>query len=63
MPIAAIVKSHVFTANAHYVFGDLRTWDWITLPDADDIALDAFSKIRNRGEGHDDVPTTAPERR
>jgi hypothetical protein len=24
--IAAIANSHVFTANAHYVFGDLRTW-------------------------------------
>ena len=32
MPIAAIANSHVFTANAHYVFGDLRTWGWITLP-------------------------------
>jgi hypothetical protein len=21
----------VFIANAHYVFGDLRTWGWITL--------------------------------
>ena len=29
--IAAIAKSHVFTAHAHYVFGDLRTWGWITL--------------------------------
>jgi hypothetical protein len=29
--IAAIAHSHVFTANAHYVFGDLRTWGWITL--------------------------------
>jgi hypothetical protein len=29
--IAAVAKSHVFTANAHYVFGDLRTWGWITL--------------------------------
>ena len=29
--IAAIAKSHVFIANAHYVFGDLRTWGWITL--------------------------------
>ena len=29
--IAAIANSHVFTANAHYVFGDLRTWGWITL--------------------------------
>jgi hypothetical protein len=29
--IAALANSHVFTANAHYVFGDLRTWGWITL--------------------------------
>ena len=29
--IAAVANSHVFTANAHYVFGDLRTWGWITL--------------------------------
>ena len=29
--IAAIAQSHVFTAHAHYVFGDLRTWGWITL--------------------------------
>jgi len=29
--IAAIANSHVFTANAHYVFGDLRTWGSITL--------------------------------
>ena len=29
--IAAIANSHVFTANAHYVFSDLRTWGWITL--------------------------------
>jgi hypothetical protein len=29
--IAAIAKSHVFVANAHYVFGSLRTWGWITL--------------------------------
>jgi uncharacterized membrane protein HdeD (DUF308 family) len=29
--IAAIARSHVFIANAHYVFGDLRTWGWITL--------------------------------
>ena len=29
--IAAIANSHVFAANAHYVFGDLRTWGWITL--------------------------------
>jgi hypothetical protein len=28
--IAAIANSHVFTANAHYVFGSLRTWGWIT---------------------------------
>ena len=29
--IAAIANSHVFVANAHYVFGDLHTWGWITL--------------------------------
>ena len=29
--IAAVANSHVFTANAHYVFGSLRTWGWITL--------------------------------
>jgi hypothetical protein len=29
--IAGISKSHVFTTNAHYVFGHLRTWGWITL--------------------------------
>ena len=27
--IAAISRSHVFTT--HYVFGDLRSWGWITL--------------------------------
>jgi len=29
--IAAIANAHVFTANAHYVVGDLRAWGWITL--------------------------------
>jgi hypothetical protein len=29
--IAAISSSHVFTANAHYVIGDLRAWGWTTL--------------------------------
>lgn len=29
--IAAISNSHVFTHNAHYVFGDLKTWGWVTL--------------------------------
>jgi hypothetical protein len=29
--IAAIVNSHVFAVNAHYVFGNVRTWGWITL--------------------------------
>jgi hypothetical protein len=24
--IAAIANSHVFTANAHYVFGSLNSW-------------------------------------
>jgi len=29
--IAAIANSHIFTANAHYVVGNLRAWGWITL--------------------------------
>jgi hypothetical protein len=29
--IAAIANSHVFIANAHYVFADLRAWGWTTL--------------------------------
>ena len=29
--IAAISRSHFFVANAHYVFGNLRAWGWITL--------------------------------
>jgi hypothetical protein len=29
--IAAIAKSHVFVAGAHYVVGDLRLWGWVTL--------------------------------
>ena len=29
--IAAVANAHVFTANAHYVFGSLRTWGWVTL--------------------------------
>ncbi len=28
---AAVLNSHVFTAAAHYVFGGLRSWGWITL--------------------------------
>jgi hypothetical protein len=29
--ILAVSRSHVFTANANYVFSDLRTWGWIIL--------------------------------
>jgi hypothetical protein len=29
--IAAIGKARFYVANAHYVFGDLRTWGWIAL--------------------------------
>jgi hypothetical protein len=29
--LAAIANSHVFIASAHYVFGSLRSWGWITL--------------------------------
>ena len=27
----AIFSSNVYTANAHYVFSDLRTWGWIVM--------------------------------
>jgi hypothetical protein len=29
--ISAIARSHVYITNAHYVFGDLRSWGWVTL--------------------------------
>jgi hypothetical protein len=29
--IAAIANSHVFVANAHYVFANQRAWGWITV--------------------------------
>ena len=29
--IAAISNSSFFTANAHYVFADLKSWGWVTL--------------------------------
>jgi hypothetical protein len=29
--ILAISSSHVYVANAHYVFSDLNTWGWIVL--------------------------------
>jgi hypothetical protein len=29
--IAAIARSHIFIANAHYVIGDLRVWGWVAL--------------------------------
>jgi hypothetical protein len=29
--IAAIGNAHFFTANAHYVISDLKTWGWIVL--------------------------------
>ena len=29
--IAAVARSHVFIANAHYVIGNLRAWGWIVL--------------------------------
>jgi hypothetical protein len=29
--ILAISSSHVYTANAHYVFSDLKTWGWIVM--------------------------------
>lgn len=29
--IAAVSQSHFFAGNAHYVFGDLKTWGWVVL--------------------------------
>lgn len=29
--IAAVAHAHVFVAGAHYVWGDLRFWGWVTL--------------------------------
>jgi hypothetical protein len=29
--IAAVARSHVFIANAHFVFSDLRFWGWVTM--------------------------------
>jgi hypothetical protein len=29
--IAAIGRSHFYAANAHYVFGDIKTWGWVVL--------------------------------
>jgi len=29
--ITGIARSHVYIANAHYVFGDLRSWGWVML--------------------------------
>jgi hypothetical protein len=29
--IAAVANAHVFTADAHYVFGSLNSWGWIAL--------------------------------
>ena len=29
--ISAISNSHFFTQHSHYVFGDLKTWGWVTL--------------------------------
>jgi hypothetical protein len=29
--IAAIGKAHFFVANAHFVFGNLKTWGWVAL--------------------------------
>jgi hypothetical protein len=29
--IAAISKAHFYVGNAHYVFGNLKTWGWVAL--------------------------------
>lgn len=29
--LAAIDNAHLFTTNAHYIAGDLKTWGWVVL--------------------------------
>jgi hypothetical protein len=29
--IAAIGQAHFYVGNAHYIFGDLKTWGWVAL--------------------------------
>lgn len=41
--IAAIGKSAFFTSDAHYVFGNLSSWGWITLFIGVILLLAAFS--------------------
>jgi hypothetical protein len=43
--ILAISRSHVFTANAHYVFSDLRTWGWIVMLLGIVLLLAAFAVV------------------
>ena len=43
--IAAIAQSHVFVANAHYVFGNLRAWGWVTLIFAILLLMGLMGKI------------------
>ena len=40
--IVALSNARFFTANAHYVFSDLRTWGWITLIVGVVVTLAAF---------------------
>ena len=44
--IAAISQSHFFVGNAHYVFGDLKTWGWVTVGFAALQGLAAMSMMR-----------------
>jgi hypothetical protein len=49
--IAAIGNSSFFVRNAHYVFGNLKTWGWVTLILGVLQALASMSLFRGGGFG------------
>jgi hypothetical protein len=49
--IAGISKSHVFAQDAHYMFGNVRTWGWVTLIIGILELVAAMSLLRGGGFG------------
>jgi len=50
--IAAISSSRFYVANAHYVFGDLKTWGWIAVPDDAGVSVLVGVDHRDRHPRH-----------